>query len=178
MKNNTAFTFILFLGLQLLASFSLANYSYADVPNSQLKELREEIEILNRACARGTCRSPFQRQELVEIPPHQMAIFQEIATDLAQVWGDTILEGDYHADGNTQIDSILALYKNGEVFAYRIHYFERAWYLGNCDYNSQDPDSLRDCEEGRITEGTYISADFKTFFRDPSHFVDFISLNP
>lgn len=176
MKNNTAR--IVFFALQIMATLGFANYNYADVPGTQLKELREEIEILNRACARGTCKAPFQRLELIELNPPQMAQFQEIATDLAQVWGDTILEGDYYADGNTRIDSILALYKDDKVFAYRIHYFERAWYLANCDFKSQNLESLRSCDEGRITESTYVSADFKTFFRDPSHFVDFIPLNP
>lgn len=164
--------------LTLTSLLLFATPSFAGIPTNELKQLRENIEGLNRACARGTCKAPFEKVELANLPPEQIAPFQEIATDLAQVWSDTILEGDYHADGKTYVDSITALYIDGKIFAYRIHYFERAWYVGNCEFNPENPESLSLCDEGRITESSYVSADFKLFMRDPSGFVDFISLNP
>ncbi len=82
---------------------------------------------------------------------------ETIAKDQAQVWADTILEGDYTAAGDTQVDHVTMITKEGRLLMYKVTYFETAWYTGECDYDGTDS-SLASCQQGRIYETSYVSA--------------------
>jgi len=171
MKTNSIFTILFFL------LFGFVNAAHA-VEQSDVNRLRREVEALNRACARQPCQAPYQRREFSDISDRQKQTLTELANDLAQVWGDTILEGDYYADGHTVLDRVEVLYKNGETFAYKIRYYENAYYTGECDFDGRRRQTLQGCEPGRIVESSYLSSDLKLYFRDPSQWVEFEPSNP
>lgn len=104
--------------------------------------------------------------------PNKLHVLTEIAKDQAQIWGDTILEGDYQADGNAELDSVERLELKGEFIGYRIFYSERAWETASCDYNGE-PESLENCTEGRIQEGTIVSKELTNWTRDSNYYAEF-----
>lgn len=81
----------------------------------------------------------------------------------AQVWGDTILEGDYVADGETKIARVEALYRGEYLAGYRVVYFEKAWWVGECDH---DVKNLAQCLPGYIEEAAFITNDLKVITVD------------
>jgi len=95
------------------------------------------------------------------------------AVEQAQIWGDTILEGEYTADGNTRLDTVIAIRNNQTVIGYGIRYSEKAWYTGDCSYSSTNPQSLRSCREGRIQEVSFVSTDLMEAEVDQNQFADF-----
>ncbi len=101
---------------------------------------------------------------------------QLIALEQANIWSDTILEGEFEADHRTRLDGVeTVLFKDRSV-GYRISYSEKAWYLAACsaDLNPGLPvRSYEGCQEGRIHERTFVSKDLKTWFRDENHLADF-----
>lgn len=165
--------------LLLSLTFFSSEFIMAYPHNSNLSRFRDEVEALNRACARGTCREPYARETMTVVSDDAFFVnLRSRAFDLAQVWADTILEGDYLADGNTQLEKVEVLKKEGQVFGYRVQYFERGWYIGQCEFNEQDLSTLAKCDEGKISESAYFNADLSLFYRDPAHFVTFESNNP
>lgn len=98
---------------------------------------------------------------------------QAIAQDLAGIWVDTILEGDYHTAGPTVLEEITAVYKAGQLIGYKIQYAEHAWYTGNCSFDGEDEKSLAGCQEGTIRESSFVSADFTDFTRNLNDLADF-----
>lgn len=117
----------------------------------------------------------FKPQHFRLIPaPLYKALFAA-AFDQAQIWGDTILEGDYAADGKVKLDSIMVIKRGAKVLGYAITYSERAWYVGECTYVRNNPSSLSSCEEGRIQETSFVSDDLKQVEVDQNQFADFRS---
>lgn len=108
------------------------------------------------------------------LPVNSMLTFLKIASAQAQIWGDTILEGDYAASNDTQIDHIDALTRLGAVIAYRIVYSQQAWNTSTCSYTGR-PKELDQCEEGRIREASFVSPDLLSWLRDPKAYADFES---
>ncbi len=92
------------------------------------------------------------------------SIFKRIAKEQAQVWGDTILEGDYVSSGETRIDRIFEIYKHNFLIGYIVTYSEKAWDVSDCRYDGVRPSTLTDCAAGRIEESSFVSLDFKQFF--------------
>lgn len=98
---------------------------------------------------------------------------QEIAEDQANIWADTILEGDYFADGETRLDEVVAFLRGGEVVAYRVTYSERAWDTSECAFDGGDLETLFGCKQGRITESSFVSASFESYTRDMRALAEF-----
>ncbi len=134
-------------------------------------------------CDQMRCQAPY-KADLI-FGRKQNSISQEglyqtlthVATEQAQIWADTILEGDYLAAGDTQLDQVYALYENDILIGYRITYSEQAWALSQCDYYQATAlnrkEALLSCAEGRITEASFVSPAFTTFIRDPNQFAEF-----
>lgn len=99
----------------------------------------------------------------------------KISVDQASIWADTILEGDFEAKGDTQVSKISAIIKDGHLMAYRVTYKETAWYTGDpsCRFEYNNYDSFQNCEQGYISESTYVSADLASIYRDENHVADF-----
>ena len=99
---------------------------------------------------------------------------QGLASEQAEIWGDNILEGEYEADGKTVVDRVEELKVAGELVAYRVTYSQRAWETSLCTYpGNLDLSALSQCQEGRISESSFVSPDLKTYTRDPSNFANF-----
>lgn len=161
----------------------LASNAYADASGPGAKSFIQTIKNYRQACPEAACTAPFKSEDAfsAEQPERSVlavdvqVILKNVATYQAQIWGDTILEGDYQADGNTRLDVVTFLYKNNYLIGYRISYSERAWYTGDCDYTGENEENLINCTEGRIFESTFVSPDFKTYFRDENDLADFVN---
>lgn len=90
---------------------------------------------------------------------------QAAAFNLAQIWGDTILEGDYQAEDEVQLEQVEKLYLSLAFVAYRITYSSVAW------------DTVSN-QKGRIIESGIVSKDFQQISRDSTAFARFIEDEP
>lgn len=105
-------------------------------------------------------RHTLSTTEVEALPAHVLSSLQQVADLLAQIWGDTILEGDYSADDDVSLDSIEVLKLNEGVIGYRITYSSRAF------------DTAENIA-GRILESAFVSGDFKAFSRDSNALAKF-----
>lgn len=97
------------------------------------------------------------------------------ANEMSQIWGDTILEGDYYSDAEVQVDQIQELTIGPTMIGYRITYSAVAWDTSTCDFQSEDKSTLKKCQSGKIMESGFVSADFSSSFQDsfaPAIFAD------
>lgn len=171
---------ILRISLAALIGILSSAVAIADQNGPNGDQFYEEVIKYEGFCKdEENCQGEFQnevvyslRDQLNKIGFSNTEALKKISLEQAQIWGDTILEGDYVADGQTRLDHALALYKNRELIGYKIQYSEKAWYVGNCDYDGHE-DSLVDCDAGRIIEVSYVSADLQTFFVDEEHTATF-----
>lgn len=168
------------VSIVVFLSTVLGGNVYADAKGPGADAFYSLIETYRQACAHG-CTDPFTNEDAFDVEqPGQSRLATDAESSLkfvayaqAQVWADTILEGDYYAAGNTRLDSVVAIYKNNEFIGYKIVYSERAWFTGDCDFDGEDESALSQCKEGRIHESTFVSPDFKTYFRDEDGLADF-----
>lgn len=135
-------------------------------------DFQSEMSKLSTACGEESCEKPYSKSvvfrfsENQKLDPSQKRIFERISFKQAQIWGDTILEGDYAAEGNTRLDAVAKLYRDHEHIGYLITYSEKAWETGNCLYDGINDATLLGCVEGRISESSYVSLDFREYFYD------------
>ena len=149
-----------------------ANYnSFAEVIRTAQGECRNERNCSLNGMNSQTLLSVDEGVRSSELPEATVAELQKIAHSQAQIWGDTILEGDYDAAGGTELDQVEGVYMGGQLIAYRITYSEKAWYTGACDTEA-DP-SRASCQEGRIVESTYVSPKLTSWMRDDSAYAEF-----
>jgi len=99
--------------------------------------------------------------EVAALPAHIQSQLQTAAIELAQIWGDTILEGDYEAAEEVRIDQVERLYLSLAFVAYRISYSSEAFETSSGS-------------RGRIVESGFLSSDFKQISRDAAAFARFI----
>ncbi|MEN0058664.1 MAG: hypothetical protein AAGB31_07505, partial [Bdellovibrio sp.] len=156
-----------------------ASWSFADQMGPDGDKFYEEAAHFENACRNTPCKAPYamtilynQKTRLNKLNPATRDQLKNVVIDQAQVWRDTILEGDYYAAGRTRLDWVQAYYKNDTVVGYKVQYSEKAWYVGDCDFNGQHS-SLKECTEGRISEVSYVSPDFKTYFTDEDRYAEF-----
>ncbi len=149
----------------------------------KLNTFVSEINLLNLNCQGFNCKNPYS---VIELYRHSaQADFDsldlksknellQVAYQQAQVWADTILEGDFFADGKTRLDEVQALYKNRDLMGYKITYSERAWDTANCAYDGINDETLKGCDEGRIRESSFVSTDYAQAFYTMSTAARFI----
>lgn len=166
MKNVLSLLSILTLGLSTVAR--------ADAMGSGSEVFQDQMSVYQASCKKE-CRYPFTTKvvQSSSLDPAALRSLKDIAIDQAQIWADTILEGDYHSDGDTRLDLILAIYENGSFLGYKITYSEKAWYVGDCSFSYSNLSTLARCEEGRIHESSFVSPDFNSYFRDETDFANF-----
>jgi hypothetical protein len=141
-------------------------------------DFTKEIEKLAASCSKHMCKDPYAKVNLYQHPAPKelfplLKTFEAIAFEHAQIWGDTILEGDYAADGKTRLDLVFALYKNSLLIGYLITYSEKAWDTSRCKYDGINNDTLVDCQPGRIIESVYLSKNFKEYYHAENTYADF-----
>lgn len=163
-----------------LASLGLfSQNALADKMGPSGDKFYEEAARFENACSNDPCKAPYakatiykQRTGLNKLSAQVRTLLKQVAVHQAQIWGDTILEGDYYANGRTRLDEVVGFYKNGQIVGYKIQYSEKAWYTGDCQFNGKK-ESLVGCQEGRIVEGSYVSPDTETFFSDEERYAEF-----
>lgn len=164
--------------IALLGLF-VTSISMADQMGPNGDKFYEEAAHFENACQNDTCKAPYskeivydQKAKLSKLSEPVKGSLRGIAAEQAQVWGDTILEGDYVSTGRTRLDGVVAFFKDGELVGYKIQYSEKAWYTGDCHYDGKR-ESLKNCKEGRIIEGSYVSSDAQTYFSDEERYAEF-----
>ncbi|MGZ3796078.1 MAG: hypothetical protein ACXVB1_06925 [Pseudobdellovibrionaceae bacterium] len=164
------FLALVFVLLNLTLTSEMA---HADSKGRNAKEFYNLIENYRRSSS-NECLSPIKSKLVFDIHQSDESLLSsEVKSDLdkiaffqAQIWGDTILEGDYFSEGSVQLENVLSLFQNKSLVGYKITYSGRAWFTGDCDFDGKNTETLKDCQEGRIYESTYVSPDFKTFFSE------------
>lgn len=171
----------MFRKFAVTAGFALLSSSFAmaDQMGPNGDKFYEEAARFENACSQDPCRNPYRkilvynqktRANALSIPVRDG--LKAVAHDQAQVWGDTILEGDYVASGRTRLDIVYAFYKKDKLVGYKIQYSEKSWFTGSCDFDGKRA-SLKKCSEGRIVEVSFVSPDLKTYFSDEEKYADF-----
>ncbi len=157
--------------------------SWADKMGPNGDKFYEAAARFEGACGQQLeCRPPYsrkvlysQRSRINKLSDSVRQSLKDVVDYQTQIWGDTILEGDYVSSGRPRLDEVIAYYLNSELLGYKMRYSEKAWYTGDCTYNGTRP-SLANCQEGRIAETSYVSPDMKTFFSDEEQFAQFLMI--
>ena len=144
--------------------FSVSNVAQAD----DSAPIAVDVQIGTPAFLLGTTTGPVS----VEKPVRERMLM--IARDQAEIWGDTILEGDYETDGVIRLDLIEAVTRGADIVAYRITYSARAWDTSTCVYISGRPETLAGCVEGRIVESSYVTPTLDRWVSDITHMAVFV----
>jgi hypothetical protein len=164
---------IVYWGLIILTS------SVSDAAQNKRLKFEAEAVQFTSFCSDEKCVKPFEKKLIynfvssIKIDVAFEKILFNIAKKQAQIWGDTILEGDFAAAGSTRLDRAYALFKNKQLFGYLITYSEKAWNTSNCSYDGINDATLSGCTEGRISESVYVSADYTDYFIDDKMFAEF-----
>lgn len=141
--------------------------------------LHDKIAAAQKVCPHLNCPdSHIQLEQINSIELHKLPSkvtkeLESIAFNLAQVWGDTILEGEYTADSAVTLDQVERVTENKKPIGYRITYSSKAWYTGACDYDYENEETLEGCDEGRIIESGFVANDLKENFRDETSYAEF-----
>jgi hypothetical protein len=122
------------------------------------------------------CQNGYSLQTLTsqQITPQVQRGLVAIAQSQAQIWGDTILEGDFWSDGRTLVQSVRVLKSGSSFVGFHVTYYERAWYTGDCEFNSHRPESLRHCQPGMIVESSFVASRLDDARVDENQFAKFI----
>lgn len=167
---------ILVLGFNIICGAVL----HAAENSNKSLNFDEEMKKISAACNLEPCVNPYAQIQIHAAASSQnsiekklKSILEKVAFKQAQIWADTILEGDYVADGKTHLDKVYALFRNNELIAFKIVYSERAWDTSDCSYDGINSSTLANCTEGRIVETSYVSVDFKEFFIDEKGYAEF-----
>ena len=118
------------------------------------------------------CPAPYELKNIFRYSEQQpidsdlKKALTRIAKSQAQVWADTILEGDYVAQGFTRLDRVEEIYKHNILIGFLIKYSEKAWDTSDCSYDGIRDSTLADCAPGRIVESSFVSVDLKHYFYD------------
>lgn len=154
----------------VILSLFISQLTQADEMGPQGDKFYEEAGHFFSACSESPCKAPYsaiilfnQQSRLNKLSAAQKEGLQKVAWEQAQIWGDTILEGDYVSAGRTRLDLVTGYYKENVLVGYKIQYSEKAWYTGECDYDGTQA-KLKGCPLGRIAESSFVSADLRTFF--------------
>ncbi|MBO9665854.1 MAG: hypothetical protein J7501_03470 [Bdellovibrio sp.] len=156
-----------------------ASFALADHMGPQGDKFYDEAAHFTNACQKSPCQAPYsmkvvynQKSRLNKMEIEEVNVLKQIAFDQAQVWGDTILEGDFYSAGRTRLDEVKAFYRDERIVGFKIRYSEKAWDTGECAFDGTKA-SLKGCKLGRIIEESYVSTDFRTFFTDEDRQADF-----
>ncbi|WP_413576109.1 hypothetical protein ACLVWU_17130 [Bdellovibrio sp. HCB290] len=157
----------------LVAVLSLSvSSAFADHMGPNGDKFYDEAAHFTAACNQTACRAPYsaalvyyQASRMNKLEQNSSEALRTVANYQAQIWSDTILGGDYYAAGRTRMDSVVAFFKKDRLVGFKIRYSEKAWNTSECAFNGKR-DSLKGCQEGRISEESYVSPDFQTYFTD------------
>jgi hypothetical protein len=150
----------------ILAALALTFFPFAAQAQNRCVSLSCQQEQLDR--------KPLTQSEILSLPEDVRGSLQNRAERLANIWSDTILEGDYWADDIVEMIQVEELFRNSELVGYRITYSSKAWDTSSCEFDSDDLTTLNACETGLIIESGFVTADFRRFERDPKALARFL----
>lgn len=171
--------------LLVLSTLLLTQAVSAKIRVNNYKKLQEIISLYKHNCDETAviqdCRDEISTEMVfnidqsvaIKLDDPTLTALKQIAEEQAQVWADTILEGDYAANGNTELGMVHAIYQQGELRAYHIFFFEKAWFTGDCNYDGENPNSLQSCQRGTINEAAFVDANLKAVLPDEDHYAEF-----
>lgn len=145
------------------------------------KDAFEYIDACEQSCPVGTSEeSIFENGRVLNkaATPRVVEKLKAVAIEQAYIWGDTILGGDFHADGETKLQKIALITKDGKPFAYRIWYFENAWDTSECEFDGINDNSLATCTPGIILESSIVALNLKYAITDYNNAANFFESQP
>lgn len=162
-----------FLAALLLTTFALS-------ANAQMTEEEEFYDQVQQVVESN---EPVD-VELKDLTAKEKVKLLEAAQYQADIWYDTILEGDYQLDssGKLSLTYVQKYFSNNKFIAYRITYSHPAYATGACDTEwdgDYDDEAAykkylqENCPLGRITGAAYVSPDLELQFRDDDAIEDF-----
>jgi len=140
-----------------------------------------DMTVLIAQCSNEVCHAPYRREVIFDfanlnVTNPVVKRLKAAAIDQAQIWADTILEGDYATDYKTRLDKAVAVFEGPNLVAYYMTYSEGAWDISTCKYDGINDSTLSGCKAGRIVESVYLSPDFSDYHfveEDYAHFIGF-----
>jgi hypothetical protein len=123
----------------------------------------KQIQSLCKFNVRIACHNPLTGKNLRSEKASLHVQFEKlngIAYEQAQLWGDTIYEGNYASIGDFEVLQIAEIYKEGELIAYRVTYQEPAVDTDTCE-SSGNYEKDKSCERGFVYESATVSTDFR-----------------
>nr|BFD65349.1 hypothetical protein HAGR004_03710 [Bdellovibrio sp. HAGR004] len=167
------------LGLLVAANLISLNAS-ADKQFVGADKFYDLIADYKSACVQSECAKPYREIPIyfdgartVLISDYEVRKLQQISQKQSFIWMDTVLQGDFHSDGKTVLEEVVAIFKSSTLVAYKIDYSEKAWYIGTCKWDGVNASTLAGCPEGKIHESSFVSPDFKTFVRNTDDIAKF-----
>ncbi len=159
----------------LLVSLMTSVPAKADSVGPQYRSWVDMVRYATREQSRDYQTVEFNPQNFDRLVSVKLA---EIAEDQVQVWADTILEGDYLADGEVKIERVNLVRYRGEFIGYQVFYSTHAVDTSECDPSRVSAISSAslpaDCVDGRIVEASFVSPDLQSWIRDEHHFAEFV----
>lgn len=167
------------VGAIFIAFYSIPSWADKMGPNGD--RFYEAAARYETACRREEgCKRPFshsivyhQTQRTNELPETILTNLRQIAADQSEAWLETIFQEGYVASHRARLDYVLEFYKGTRLIGYKIQYSRKAWLIENCQGYDGTYSSLKNCPEGRISEGSYVSADMLTYFSDEERHATF-----
>lgn len=170
----------------ILAIILLSSSSLAARPGlTRYQALEQIVDRYRLSCAtyaqEEICQNSFSQKVLFKLMPVKPLSLdkathgqlERIAFEQAQIWGDTILEGDFVAAGDTRLERVVGIYREHSLVAYLISYSETAWSTADCAIEDENPESLKGCVQGVIRESAFVSPTLQTVLTDDEHYAEF-----
>lgn len=108
------------------------------------------------------------------LDPMIIQALQKVAFDQAQIWADTILEGDYLASNKISLDGVEIVRIGAQVVGYRVTYSANAVETTACSGSEDYKQALANgCTRGKIWESSFVSLDIASWTRDTSRYATF-----
>jgi hypothetical protein len=160
-------TIFFFAGLLFSFNGSASKFDWYDMVEILERTLEGHDCIGSQNCPEGWSSKVLVDYNVRDISADLLTGLMIRAEDEASTWMDTILEGDYDADGETSIDQVVELKQKSQIVAYFVTYSQKAWDLGSCDpYPEEWTDEwydlpyevrYKECHEGRIQESIWVT---------------------
>lgn len=169
----------LMMGLMLAVNLISFN-ALADKQFVGADKFYDLIADYKTVCKSKECNKPYREVAVYTnnvrdafLSKFQFTKLELIADKQAYIWMDTVLQGDFHADGKTVLEEVVAIFKGTSLVAYKIDYSQLAWYIGACGWDGESMSGLENCPVGKIHESSYVSPDFKTYIRNDDDIASF-----
>lgn len=150
------------VGLFLCFQFSTAQ-AHVKTEQSFLDRLNSSLE----NCRSLNCQNPkdLRRTGIIgDLKPADKSMLEEVMSSFLDLWGDTILEGDFGA--KIELASLYSVEtiadQDGQLAGYFMTYKVPGWYTGECEINSEadtQDEVYAKCEKILISESAFVSLD-------------------